>query len=188
MFTVCGIIPHGGGDLFEYTKQSRFKKDQNGVEGIPLQLIIILVILAITIPIIFKGLESYDRAQTEGNLRSEIEFLSLNIKQVYLNGMGNAVDVEVDFANGMMTKIEMVQIGDSLDGIYSSIRYKLNYKGTEFMVIKDPNIPIGNFIDSQFGPLILGPGKHTIHLECREGIDFDDDGTGDMYIEVRRVV
>jgi hypothetical protein len=174
--------------LFEYTSQSKFKKDRRGVEGIPLKLIIVLVILAITIPITWKGLESYDRTQTERNLRSEIEFLSINIKQVYLNGMGNAVDVKVDFANGMMTKVERVQIGDSLEGIYSSIRYKLNYKNTEFMVIKDPNIPVGNYSDSEFGPLILGSGRHTIHLECKQGIDFDDDGTKDMFIEVSRVV
>lgn len=174
--------------MFECTSQSKFKKDQRGVEGIPLKLIIIIVILAITIPITWKGLESYDRAQTERNLRSELEFLSTNIKQVYLNGMGNAVDVKVDFANGMMTKVERVQIGDSLDGIYSSIRYKLNYKGTEFMVIKDPNIPVGNYSESEFGPLVLGSGRHTIHLECKQGKDFDDDGTEDMYIEVSRVV
>jgi hypothetical protein len=158
------------------------------VEGIPLKLIIIVVILAITIPITFKGLESYDRTQTERNLRSELEFLSTTIKQVYLNGMGNAVDVEVDLADGMMTKIENVQIGDTLDGIYSSIRYKLNYKSTEFMVIKNPNIPVGRYSESEFGPLILGSGKHTIHLECKQGIDFDDDGAEDMYIEVLRVV
>jgi hypothetical protein len=174
--------------LLECTSQFKFRKDQRGVEGIPLKLIIIIVILAVTIPITFKGLESYDRTQTERNLRSELEFLSTNIKQVYLNGMGNAVDVEVDFADGMMTKIERVQIGDSLDGIYSSIRYKLNYKSTEFIVIKNPNIPVGKYSESEFGPLILGSGKHTIHLECKQGIDFDDDGTGDMYVEVFRVV
>ncbi|UCE37754.1 MAG: hypothetical protein JSW00_00450 [Thermoplasmata archaeon] len=171
----------------DYTSLCRIDKDQNGVEGIPLKLIIVLVILAITLPLIWKGLESYDRSQTESNLISEIEFLSINIKQVYLNGMGNAVDVNVDFANGMMTKIDWVKIGDSIQGIWSSIQYKLSYKSSDYVLIKDPNIPFGNISNSVFGPLRVASGKHTIHLECKEGIDFDSDGTEDMYVEVSRV-
>lgn len=163
-------------------------RDEGGVEGIPLKLIIVMVILAITIPATWKGLESYDRSQTEANLRSEIEFLSTHIKQVYLNGMGNAQDVEVDFKDGMMTKIQKIEIGDSAQGVWSSIRYKLNHKSTEFVLIKDPNIPLGNVSNSEIGPLSVGSGKHTIHLECKEGFDFDDDGSKDIYVEVSKVI
>ncbi|UCE74592.1 MAG: hypothetical protein JSV56_02520 [Methanomassiliicoccales archaeon] len=166
----------------------RFHKNEEGVEGIPLKLIIVLVILAITIPITWKGVESYDRSQTESNLRSELDYLSAHIKQVYLNGIGNALDVEVDFRNGMMTRIEKVEIGDSTEGIWSSIRYKLSHKGTEFIIIKNPNIPIGNVSKGEIGPLITNAGKHTIHLECKSGFDFDDDGADDIYVEISRGV
>lgn len=162
--------------------------DEKGVEGIPLKLIIVLVIVAITVPIAWKGLEGYDRVQTENNLRTELEFLSTNIKQIYLNGIGNAQDVKVDFTDGMMTKIERIEIGDTIEGISSSIRYKLNYKRTEFMVIENPNIPLGNMTQGQIGPLSIGSGRHTIHLECKEGLDFDDDGVKDMYVEVSKVI
>ena len=162
--------------------------DQRGVEGIPLKLIIVMVILAITIPAAWKGLESYDRSQTENNLRTEIEFLSTYIKQVYLNGIGNAQDVEVDFKDGMMTKIDWIKIGDAVEGIWSSIGYKLGHKSADFVLIKNPNIPIGNVSGGEIGPLTLGAGIHTIHLECREGFDFDDDGAKDIYVEVSEVV
>jgi hypothetical protein len=166
---------------------SRFLLHEEGVEGIPLKLIIVMVIMAITIPTAFKGLESYDRVQTENNLRAEIDFLSSNIKQIYLSGIGNAQDVEVDFKDGMMTKVTEIEIGDSIEGIWSTIRYKLSHKSTEIVVIKNPNIPIGYVDQGEVAPLTLGEGRHTIHLECKEGFDFDFDGSEDMYVEVSKV-
>jgi hypothetical protein len=159
----------------------------NGVEGIPLKLIIVMVIMAITIPAALKGLEGYDRFQTENNLRSELDFLSANIKQVYLHGLGNALDVEVDFKDGMMVKVEEIKIGDSKDGIWSAIRYKLSYKNMEILLLKNPNIPMGYEKRGEFLPLELGAGKYTIHLECKEGPDFDKDGTEDLFVEVSQV-
>jgi hypothetical protein len=164
-----------------------FRLPEEGVEGIPLKLIIVMVIMAITIPAAFKGLESYDRFQTENNLRSELDFLSANIKQVYLNGLGNAQDVDVNFQDGMMAKVEEIKIGDSIDGKWSTIRYKLNHKNTVIMLVKNPNIPIGYVNHDEITPLSLGEGRHTIHLECKEGFDFDSDGAFDMYVEVSRV-
>ena len=166
----------------------RILMDEGGVEGIPLKLIIVVVILAITIPATWKGLEIYDRSQTENNLRTEIDFLAAHIKQVYLNGIGNAQDVKVDFKDGMMTTIDWIKVGDSVEGVWSSIKYKLSHKTSDFILIKNPNIPIGNVSDGEIGPLKLGAGAHTIHLECREGFDFDDDGVGDLYVEVSKVV
>jgi hypothetical protein len=167
---------------------SQIQSSFQGVEGIPLKLIIVIVIMAITIPIAFKGLESYDRFQTENNLRSELDFLSANIKQVYLNGLGNAQDVEVDLRDGMMTKIEDVKIGDSVEGIWSTIRYKLNHKATVILLVKNPNIPMGSTEEDGLGALVVGAGSHTIHLECKVGPDFDDDDVDDMYVEVSKVV
>lgn len=164
-----------------------YVRDDFGVEGIPLQLIIVMVIMAITVPVAWRGLESYDRSQTENDLISEIDFLAANIKQVYLNGMGNARDVDVDFSNGMMARVERIEIGDSEDGVWSSIRYKLSHKGSEFILIKNPNIPMGNVSQDDIGPLVVGPGRHTIHLETRNGIDFDSDGLEDLFVEVSKV-
>jgi hypothetical protein len=161
--------------------------DEAGVEGIPLKLIIVLVIVAITVPVAWKGLESYDRSQTESNLVLEIDFLAANIKQVYLNGVGNARNVEVDFSDGMMTSVERIEIGDSEQGVWSSIRYKLEHKGSQFVLIKNPNIPVTHVNHEDIGPLVVGPGRHTIHLETKKGYDFDSDGVEDLFVEVSRV-
>ena len=115
------------------------------------------------------------------------DFLAANIRQVYLNGMGNARDVDVDFSDGFVTIIERVEIGDSEDGVWSSIRYKLSHEGSTVLLIENPNIPIGKLSGSDVGPLVVASGKHTIHLECRTGFDFNQDGAEDLYIEVSRV-
>jgi hypothetical protein len=162
-------------------------RDEAGVEGIPLKLIIVLVIVAITVPFAWKGLESYDRSQTETNLVMEIDFLAANIKQVYLNGMGNARDVDVDFSSGFVTSVERIEIGDSEDGVWSSIRYKLGGGNSRFVLIKNPNIPIARVNEDDVGPLVVGPGRHTLHLETRCGRDFDSDGQDDLYVEVSKV-
>ena len=162
-------------------------RDEAGVEGIPLKLIIVLVIVAITMPVAWKGLESYDRSQTETNLVLEIDFLAANIKQVYLNGIGNARDVEVDFSDGFVTSEERIEIGDSEEGVWSSIRYKLGHKNSQFVLIKNPNIPIAHVSQEDVGPLVVGSGRHTIHLETKKGYDFDSDGAEDLYVEVSRV-
>jgi hypothetical protein len=165
----------------------RISKEEKGVEGIPLKLIIVMVILAITIPATYKGLEAYDRFQTENSIRSELDFLALNIKQVYLNGLGNALDVEVDFRDGMMSRVEEVSLGGSKDGIQSAIRYKLSHENTQILLLKDPDIPMGYEENGRFYPLELGAGSHTIHLECKEGPDLDEDGFIDMFVEVSKV-
>jgi hypothetical protein len=162
-------------------------RDEAGVEGIPLKLIIVMVIVAITIPVAWKGLESYDRSQTETNLVMEIDFLAANIKQVYLSGMGNARNVDVDFSSGFVTSVERIEIGDSGDGVWSCIRYKLGHKNPQFVLIKNPNIPVAQVNEDEPGPLVVGPGRHTLHLETRCDHDFDSDGQDDLYVEVSKV-
>lgn len=164
------------------------QRNEEGVEGIPLKLIIIVLIMAISIPLIWRGFESYDRTQTENNLRSELDFLVTRVKQVYFGGVGNADSVEVNFRNGLFTKIEYIKIGDSPNAIWSSIRYKLNYKGVETIVIENPNIPLAYNDNGDFKSLELGSDRYRIHLECRDDKDFTNDGRNDLYVEVRVVV
>jgi hypothetical protein len=158
--------------------------DSEGVEGIPFKLIIAVVILALTIPMVWAGLESYDSIQTENNLQMELDFLAINIRQTYLDGVGNAQDVRANFKDGMFRKIERIEIGDSPDGSWSSIRYELSGMSTRTILIEDPNIPICNYTADGIASLSLGSGRYVIHLECRDDLDFDGDGNFDLYVEI----
>ena len=117
----------------------------------------------------------------------EIDFLAANIRQVYLNGMGNARDVDVDFSDGFVTSVERIEIGDSEDGVWSSIRYKLAHEKSQYVLIKNPNIPMAHVNEEDIGPLVVGAGRHTLHLETKKGYDFDSDGTEDLFVEISRV-
>ena len=161
--------------------------NEEGIEGIPFKLIIIVLVMALSIPLIFGGLENYDRTQTENDLRNELEFLITRAKQVYFGGTGNAGNVEVNFRSSLFTRIEYMQIGDGPEGIWSSIRYKLNHKGVETMVIENPNIPLAYNDNGNLKSLELGSGSYTIHLECKDDKDFTNDGRNDLYVEVRVV-
>jgi hypothetical protein len=161
--------------------------NEEGIEGIPFKLIIIVLIMAISLPLIWGGLESYDRTQTENDLRNELEFFITRAKQVYFGGTGNADNVEVNFRNSLFTRIEYIKIGDGPEGIWSSIRYKLNHKGVETIVIGNPNIPLAYDDNGNLKSLELGSGRYTIHLECRDDKDFTNDGHNDLYVAVRLV-
>jgi hypothetical protein len=93
----------------------------------------------------------------------------------------------VKFKDGMMSKVEEVTLGDSIGGLQSAIRYKLSHRDTQILLLKDPNIPMGYEDKGKLQPLELNTGAHTLHLECKEGPDYDDDGAHDMFVEVRKV-
>ncbi len=164
-----------------------FKKDDSAVEGIPFKLIIVVLILAISLPLIWTGLANYDRTQKENDLRGEIEFMIITIKFVYTGGEGNSQSIEVNFQSGFSTKVERVEIGDDKDGIYSSIRYKLSNSRKETMIIANPNIPVANRTADGLEALIVGEGKHTLLFTARSDYDFDEDGNNDLYVEAAKV-
>ena len=161
--------------------------NDNAVEGIPLKLIIIALILVIGLPMIWVGLENYDRTQKENYLKNEIEFIITTIKFVYTNGENNFQLIDVDFESSFATKVERVEIGDGKDGLWSTIRYKLSNRPKVTMVIEDPNIPVANKTDNGPDALIVREGKHSLLFTAKSDYDFDDDGYNDLYVEVAPV-
>ncbi len=162
-------------------------KDIKAIEGIPFKLIIIMLILAIALPLIWAGLENYDRTQKENDLRNEIEFIITTIKFVYTSGENNSQSIDVNFGSGFATKVERVEIGDDKEGTYSSIRYKLSSSAKVTIIIDNPNIPVANKTTNGLDALIVGEGKHTLSFTAKSDYDFDDDGYNDLYIEVARM-
>ena len=164
-----------------------FVKDDNAVEGIPFKLIIIVLILAISLPLIWTGLERYDRTQKESDLRNEIEFIITTIKFVYTSGEYSSQAIDVNFASGFAAKVERVEIGDGRDGIYSSIRYKLSNSRKMTIIIDNPNIPVANKTTQGIDALIVGEGRHTLLFTAKSDYDFDEDGYDDLYVEAAKV-
>jgi hypothetical protein len=162
-------------------------KDIKAVEGIPLKLIIIVLILAIALPLIWTGLENYDRTQKENDLRNEIEYIITTIKFVYTSGENNSQLIDVNFESGFTTKVERVEIGDEKAGLWSTIRYKLNNRPEVTIIINNPDIPVANKTAHGLDALIIGEGMHKLLFTARSDHDLDDDGFNDLYVEVSSV-
>jgi hypothetical protein len=140
--------------------------DKEGVESIPLKLIIVILILAIIIPSFFMGLATYSNAQAENDIRSEIERIISTIKQTNNGDEGTSFSLTVNFQEGIFKRLEYVKIGDKIGehgGSYPSVvRYKFHGENIRYMIIENPNIMTTSSYNSAFE---LGTGRTEIIAE-----------------------
>jgi hypothetical protein len=140
------------------------RRNRDAVEGLPMTLMVTMIILAITLPMIFGALRSYDRARVESSLISEIEGFMGVVQQLYVSGPGNSARIEFNAMSGSMTGVEYVILGDEPGGSMASvIRYKLQNAPEKAMAISSPNVPLGSWADSAFS---IQSGKYFIRAEC----------------------
>lgn len=165
----------------------RLRNSIDAVEGIPFKMIIIAVVLAITIPVSFDRFNHWDADRTETDLKIEIQGMISRIKLAYLSGEGNIDQVEVNFRNGMMTRIETVTIGSDLDGIWSGISYSISGRQEQTMLVQDPEIPMAERQGDGFGGLVLGPGKHIIQISVQHEPLFELGRSVDLYVNLSAV-
>ncbi len=146
--------------------KSSMPMDEEGVESIPLKLIIVVLCLALIIPATWAGLTAYSKNQAENELIGEINRMVSAIKQTYDGDDGTSFSLEVDFQGGIFKKVEYVKIGDKIGehgGPYRSIiRYKFYDENVRFVTIENPNIPTTSPFNT---PLELEAGKQTIITE-----------------------
>lgn len=155
-----------------------------GVEGIPFKLIIIMVVLAISLPIIYQGFDHWDAERTETDLTIEITNLITRVKLAYLSGENNTDNVEVNFKNGVVTRVERVIIGSDPNGIWNGIKYELKGRGNQTILIQDPEIPMTEGQGDHFKGLELGPGRHILHLSVQRNPQFELNRSIDLYVDV----
>jgi hypothetical protein len=150
---------------------TRKRFDRCGIESLPLKLIIISLILAISIPIVVSSWMSYDKQETINRLDIELRFLEAQIDQIYLNGMGigNSKIVELRISEGTFTRIEYVQMGwDALDSPRAvSMRWKFQGEEERIKIISG-GIPVRSEDGSSFDLVI---GLNSLYLEVKRADD-----------------
>ncbi len=162
--------------------ERRFRRNDRGVEGLPLRLIIVMVILAITIPATLGSFRAYDRNRVETCLLSEIDAVSSTVKAVYTSGPGNSATIGFNPVSGTMTGIESVLFGDVLGGgMVSAIRYKIQGRAECIVPVVSPSVPMSG---ANGTPLCLTSGNYIIMAECIDsGTDLNADGHGpDIFV------
>jgi hypothetical protein len=153
--------------------------DRNGLEGMPLKLTIVAITLAISSPIIYGGLSTYETSRVESQLRAEASAIADMVKLVFNGGRGNSQLLKVRLRGGMTAHADYILVGDSLGGNYTScIRYKAKGLPEQTMLVSQPNIPMRS-LDGL--ALKLTEGNYDLMVECKTCEEGD-------YVQVRVVV
>ena len=158
--------------------------DSRGIEGVPIKLLIVAIVLAITGPLIFSALMSFDRARVEQGLEAELDEFVSTVQVIYTSGPGNSVTIEFDIPSGTFTRVETVCFGDVPGGSMSSvIRYRLQGRAESLMVLESPNVPM---IGLDNVPLEIASGRYDILAECLvTDQDLNNDGmVPDTYVRL----
>lgn len=134
--------------------------DAEGVEGLPLRLLVAAIVAGLTIPTVVAGLTAYEAQQVELRTVQELDAVVRVAQQLYMSGDG-AQDVRVDLAGGVTVRVEYAAIGDAPGGpLAPSVRFKLSGQ-PEVFLLADPPVPMAG----EDGPLSLGPGRHVVRVE-----------------------
>ncbi|MCL4326235.1 MAG: hypothetical protein M1481_05385 [Candidatus Thermoplasmatota archaeon] len=138
---------------------------KKAVEDLPLRLIIIVIILAITLPIIFELFKTYDQSSTVNGAKQNASLISTYVQEVYSSGLNSSLDFKINFKSGFFTKITKVVIGDSFTGSdVSVIALYFSDISPYYFVIQNPSVIVSTFCSGKWQSLTIGPGSYTIHI------------------------
>jgi len=137
-------------------------RDAAGIEGMPLQLLIVAIVAGITVPVVYAGLDAYDRGQVETRVRGEA-FRLMRVAQQYSVAGGGAETLQVDLRGGAFVPLLYLRIGDHGGGPYANVvRYRIGGEDERFVLAEHPTVLMAG-TDGE--TLALGPGTYAIHLE-----------------------
>ncbi|MFP3871725.1 MAG: hypothetical protein ACOC55_01285 [Candidatus Natronoplasma sp.] len=159
----------------------RFKRelpsDGSALEGLPLQLMIIVLVLAIGVPAVYTSMRYYDTQNVIQKVENQVEFIEQKAKMLYTYGAGNSDVIKVDLEPGVFREVEYMELCN--ETFRDMIRWKIDDGQTGMHFLGD-NISLVSGSDE---PLRLGSGTHQLRLETRRGDPF---GTGEdtLYVEI----
>ena len=137
-------------------------RDEGGIEGLPLQLLIVAIVAGITAPLVYAGLDAYDRGEVARRVEGEVLRLTRAAQQYAVAGGGGETFV-LDFHNGLFVSVLYVWIGDGAGGPFANVvRYRIAGEGERAVLVERPAV-------SMAGPdvktLALAAGRYELHLE-----------------------
>ena len=154
----------------------RLRPGTDGLEGLPLKIAIVAVVMAISSPIIYGSLRAYEMGKLEGQMGSEASAIAELAKMLYLGGPGNAQQLTVNLRGGVTSSADYMLVGDTPDGTYEScILYRVKGMAEKTLLIESPNVPLRA---EREAPLKMLEGRHSLMLECKVG-------AWGQYVEVR---
>lgn len=105
---------------------ANLRDDALGIEGLPLRLLITALVMGMAVPAVLAAWANVEKVEVENSVQSEMDYLMIRMQQVHRSGPGNSLTVDIDLDSGILTSLEYVLIGDSLESpLKSTIRWKL---------------------------------------------------------------
>jgi hypothetical protein len=154
----------------------RLRPGIGGLEGLPLKIAIVAVVMAISSPIIYGSLRAYESAKLEGQMGAEASAIAELAKLLFIGGAGNAQQLTVKLRGGATSNVDYMLVGDTTNGTYEScIRYRVKGMAEKTLLVSSPNVPLRG---ADGAPLKILEGKHSLMLECK-------DGASGQYVEAR---
>ncbi len=140
----------------------RMSNDDRGLEGLPLQLMIIALVLSLGLPVVYSSIRYHDTQRVLQDLEEQAQFIEDKARQIYLHGEGNSDVLTLQLEDGIFREIDFMEI---TNGTYKNqIQWRLRdgAGGRHFLKNDFPLI-------SEETPLRLGEGEHRLRLECEFG-------------------
>lgn len=149
--------------------------DINGLEGLPLKLLIVFLLISISTPVVFESLQSHERTVIITGLRTEAEEIRSAVISAYIAGPGNVRSVDVTLPISSRNEQGRIEVGGNIESIDSfSIRYWLGDKLIGTLFVNEP--PIRMISEDGNATTVIGVGAH-LRISCV-------DGDGDLIILV----
>lgn len=132
--------------------------DRRGLEGLPLKLLLVALLISTSLPVVASSIDSYRSAVGEAGMGVEISRLASSISEVYAAGEGNVRMITLELPMGQDSRIEIG--GDGIEAM--SVRGFAAGRSVRTEYLDDP--PIRVIVDGD--TMVIGEGTNTIRLEC----------------------
>lgn len=141
----------------------RLQEDIRALEGLPLKLMIVLLLVSISFPIFINTYQHYTCALSSEVIEAEMERLESAAISVFLGGPGSKRTVDLHLPTGLETQPVSIEIGGKCGTAQARcLRYHIwDISGTKF--IEDLPIDITSPEDDAI--IITAPGA-KLTLEC----------------------
>lgn len=135
------------------------RADANAVEGLPLQLMIMAIVVAVSVPPIFAGLAASERQHLEMRVREEAYRVIGAAQSFYIAGGGSEV-LEIDLTGLLTVSVEYVRFGGN--GGNATVAFYRLTGDPERAIVPRPAVPMSG---ADGRPFVLGAGLHHVRVE-----------------------
>jgi hypothetical protein len=138
--------------------------DRRALEGLPLRLLIMSLLISLTVPVVMGSVESYDRSTVRSAMVSEAGRFVGMVEEVMSSGEGNRRVVSVSLPQNVDRFHYAIEIGGAM-GATSSLTVRCTCDGVPFTTLA-PESPPARMVPSDGRVLRLEGGEHIVTVEC----------------------